>query len=49
LFRKSGERPPEDLAKLFFDSFSKKVSAMEAEVREFQSNLSGLRLSLIHI
>lgn len=46
LFRKNGERPPEDLAKLFFDSFSKRVSSMEAEVREFQSSLSGLRTSM---
>lgn len=46
LFRKSREKPSEDLAKLFFDSFSKKVSAMEAEVRVFQSGLSGLRISV---
>jgi len=46
LFRKSDERSPEDLAKLFFDSFSKRVSSMETEVREFQSSMSGLRTSM---
>lgn len=46
LFRKSGEVSSEDLVKLFFDSFSKRVSGMEVEVREFQSCVSGLRTSM---
>jgi DNA-binding MarR family transcriptional regulator len=46
LFRKNVEKPPQDIAKLFFDSFSKRVSAIEIEVRDFHSSLSRLRTSM---